>query len=341
MSKMLTSLTIGLLLFVATIVAIWAVYGFRYIPAPKGSGLIRLVTQPAMAERIPRLARVMNWVDTRHFLPNASVQGFLAGQALHQKSQAFLMGRVSNVGWWYYFPIAFLIKTPVSLLLLFFGGILLALFQRKVLMDNDLFMLLPIAVYFPIAMVSHLNIGLRHILPIYPFVLLIAGKAVARLWMSRQKMLHIVLGALCLFQAEEVAFVYPHYLAFFNQFIGGPRNGYKYLSDSNLDWGQDLKLLKRWMDKNGVQSVNLSYFGHADPVYYGINCAYLPPTPFFAKGRDSAPRFPGYVAVSVQNLIGVALDPPHRDFYEKLLGSEPVAVIGYSIRVYWVERPWW
>ena len=225
--------------------------------------------------------------------------------------------------------------------MLFSGGILLVLFQRKAFMGNDLFILVPIVVYLPIAMMSHLNIGLRHILPIYPFVLLVAGKTVAHLWTSRHKILHIVLGALCLFQIEETAFVYPHYVAFFNQSVGGPRNGYKWLADSNIDWGQDLKPLKKWMDNNRIQFINLSYFGHADPAYYGINCAYLPPTPFFAEGRDTAPRLPGYVAISVQNLLGLSMDPPRSDLYRKLLESEPVAVIGYSIRVYWVERPWW
>jgi len=340
-SRMLAALTIGLLLFATAFAAIWAIYGFRYAPAPESSGLARLVSQPAIIARVPRLAQVMDWADAHHLLPNACAQGFLAGQGLHQRSQAFFMGHVSDVGWWYYFPVVFLIKTPISLLILFFGGVLLALVRHEALIDNDAFILVPLAVYLPVAMMSHLNIGLRHIVPIYPFMLLIAGKAVAYLWMSRRKMLHIVLGALCLFQVEEVAFVYPHYLAFFNQFIGGPQNGYTYLTDSNLDWGQDLKPLKKWMNKNGIQSINLSYSGSADPKYYKINCRYLPGSPFFVEKLAERPQLPGYVAVSVHRLHGIGLGQVGPDFYKKLLESEPAAVIGYSIRVYWVERPWW
>jgi hypothetical protein len=340
-SKMVAALTIGLMLFVVTFAGMWAIYGFRYAPAPEGSGLARLVTQPAISARVPRLAQVMDWADAHHLLPNACAQGFLAGQGLYQRSQAFFMGHVSDKGWWYYFPVVFLIKTPISLLILFFGGVLLARVRHEALIDNDAFILVPLLVYLAFAMTSHLNIGLRHILPIYPFVLLIAGKAVAQLWMSRRKTLHVVLGALCLFQVEEVGFVCPHYLAFFNQFIGGPRNGYRYVADSNLDWGQDLKLLMKWMNKNGIQSINLGYFGSADPGYYGINCRYLPGSPFFVKKPAEPPQLPGYVAVSVQRLHGIGLEPPGTDFYRKLLESEPVAVIGYSIRVYWVERPWW
>jgi len=340
-SKILAATCIAGLLLLTSFTAIWAVYGFRYSPAPENSGLVRVIAPPVMTKRVPRLAAALNWIDEHHLLPNACAQGFLLGQGMVQKRPAFLMGQFSETGWWYYFPVAFLIKTPVALLLLFLGGLVLAVGRREELADNDAFILVPLVVYLTFAMTSHFNIGLRHILPIYPFVLLIAGKMVARLWVNRRKILYAALGALCLFQIEETALVYPHYLAFFNQFVGGPRNGYKWLADSNIDWGQDLKLLKKWMDQHDVKAINLSYFGHADPAYYGIHCFYLPPVPFFAKGRDAGPGLPGYVAVSVQNLLGLAMDPPRPDLYKKLLESEPVAVIGYSIRVYRLERPWW
>ena len=141
--------------------------------------------------------------------------------------------------------------------------------------------------------------------------------------------------------ADGIRRVYPHYLAFFNRFVGGPRHGQEYLVDSSLDWGQDLKGLKRWMDKNNVQHINLSYFGTADPGYYKINCTHLPGAPFFAEQFVKGPELPGYVAVSATNLRGVYFDERWRDFYKPLLEMEPVAVIGYSIYVYRVERPWW
>jgi hypothetical protein len=340
--KTLAAVSIVAAVFLVSFAAVWAAYGFRYAPSPKGSGLERLLTVPSVIERIPRLARLLNWVDGHHLLPNACTQGFLLGHGLTQERPAYLLGKISNEGWWYYFPIAFLIKTPVALLLLFFGGVTLVVGRRDALADNDAFLLVPVAVYMLIAMTAvNLNIGVRHILPVYPFVLLIAGKAVAWLWGSHRKILRGGLLALCLFQVEEMAFVYPNHLAFFNQFIGGSQNGYKYLADSNLDWGQDLKPLKKWMDQNGVPFVNLCYFGSADPAYYGIHCSYLPPPSTFATGRDNELRLPGYVAVSVQNLLGVSVNPPRPDLYKKLREAEPVAVMGYSIRVYWVERPWW
>jgi hypothetical protein len=213
--------------------------------------------------------------------------------------------------------------------------------EWKTVRYDTLFVFGPIIVYLGAAMAGHLNIGVRHILPIYPFVLLIAGKAVVTLWYARSPLLRGLLGALCLAGVVESAAIYPNYLAFFNQFIGGPRNGQKYLVESNLDWGQDLKGLKRWMDQNHVRHINLSYFGTADPAYYKINCTYLPGAPLFAEPLVKSPTLPGFVAVSATNLRGVYFDGPWRSFYWPLLEMKPAGVIGYSIYIYWVERRWW
>jgi hypothetical protein len=138
----------------------------------------------------------------------------------------------------------------------------------------------------------------------------------------------------------ELATVYPHCLAFFNQLCRGPRHSHMLLSDSNIDWGQDLKGLNQWMVENHVQHINLAYWGTADPAYYHIPCTYLPGSPFFAKDRVEGPWVPGYVAVSVNQFHDPA-DETVRDMYLPLLQRPPVAVIGYSIYVYWVDGKWW
>jgi hypothetical protein len=282
---------------------------------------------------------VLDWVDIHRLLPNSYVQGFALSQAQAQTRPAYLFGRFNTTGWWYYFPVAFFIKTPVALILLFFAGLALCVVNRSKFWQEDVFLLLPPAIYLSAAMSVNTNIGVRHILPIYPFVLLIAGKAAAAVLANRRKLLVALLTALCLFQVGEVAAVYPHYLAFFNCLIGGSKSGYKYLSDSNIDWGQDLKNLKKWMDSNGIDRISLSYFGSADPAYYGINCTYLLGSPPFASNKVEQAVLPGLVAVSVHNLTGAGLDG--NPFYRPLLDTVPVAVIGYSIRIYRVEKPWW
>lgn len=328
-------------LALVTWVTIWTVYGFRYLPSASATWQFRFQDDPGAKERVPVLANAVNWVDEHRLLPNAYTQGFLLTQIKAQQRGSFLAGEFSLKGWWYYFPVAFLIKTPVALIVLFLAGVALCAVRWRTLTQNELFVLLPVAAYLAAAMAAKLNIGLRHILPVFPFVLLLAGKAVAECLANKRPVLMFLIGALCLAQLAEFARVYPHYLAFFNQFVGGPRNGNKYLVDSNLDWGQDLKPLKAWMDKNNVARINLSYFGTADPAYYGINATHLPGAPFFDTQFVNRPQLPGYVAVSVTNLRGVYLDETGRAFYRSLLEREPDAVIGYSIHVYRVDHDWW
>jgi hypothetical protein len=274
-------------------------------------------------------------------LPNAYSQGFLLGQVKAQKRSGFLAGNYSVEGWWYFFPLAFLIKTPISVILLLLTGVVLCAVRWRHFLNHNVYVLFPLAAFLGAAMMMNLNIGVRHILPIQPFVLLLAGNAIAELYASQRKPFRVLLGTLCFLAVLEFALVCPHYLAFFNQFAGGPRNGHKYLVDSNLDWGQDLKGLKSWMDQHEVQHINLSYFGTADPAYYKIDCTYLPGGAFFDEPLVKAPQLPGFVAVSATNLRGVYFSEGSRNIYQCLLETEPVAVIGYSIYVYRVERPWW
>ena len=339
----LTGLTVlGLLL--ASYIVVWSVYAFRYLPTPSGNE--RFLTSDMVVRRFPKATRLMQWVDEHHLLPNACTLGFASVAVETQQRSAYLMGRFSDRGWWYYFPVAFLIKTPIAVLLMASAGLVLCAARGKANGRDALFVLGPPMVYFGAAMVGHLNIGLRHVLPVYPFVLLLAGWTIAALLPSaasgvRSRWQSLVLAGLCLSQLAEFAVVYPHCLAFFNVSVGGARQGAEYLVDSNLDWGQGLKLLKRWMMENHVRHINLSYFGTADPAYYGIEYTMLPGTQVSDQKRSAAPRLPGYVAVSATNLRGAYLSDFDRDLYAPLRRRAPVAVLGYSIYVYRVERPWW
>jgi hypothetical protein len=329
-----------LLLAVSSYGVIWATYGFRYAPAPPPAERYDAAASARTASHsLP--ATVLQWVDRHHLLPNLYTQGFLLDLSITEGRSAFLAGHYSNAGWWYYFPVAMLVKTPLAILLLFLLGLVLCVVRWRTLCRDEVFLIVPLAVFLAVAMTSHINIGLRHVLPVYPFLLLIAGKTAAELLTHPRKLGQVALAGLGLLALAETARVYPHYLAFFNQSVGGPRNGYQYLVDSNLDWGQDLKGLKRWMDANQVQRINLCYFGTADPAYYGIECTYLPGGPFFTESQVAAPQLPGYVAVSATQLQGVYLPEQWRIFYRKLQQQPPVAVIGHSIHVYRVERPWW
>ena len=124
--------------------------------------------------------------------------------------------------------------------------------------------------------------------------------------------------------------VYPFYLPYFNELVGGPGNGYRYLTDSALDWGQDLKGLRTYLHRNGIAMVQLAYFGKIDPRAYGIVYERLVP------GQPTT----GYIAVSATKLMGLSSYPGDPDCvraFEWLQRYQPIAKIGYSIFVYHIS----
>jgi Dolichyl-phosphate-mannose-protein mannosyltransferase len=328
------------LLVASAWLAIWAVYGFKYAPSASPAWLYDFQSDLQVKAEVPKLASVVTWIDHHHLFPNAFSQGFLFGQAKAQVRPGYLMGTISDRGWWYYFPFAFLVKTPVALLLLMAGGLALAVVRwRRTGPDDVVFVLLPIAVYLAAAMASRLNIGNRHLLPIYPLALLLVALAASELLASRARLGRYALTGLVGIAALEFGANYPDNLAFFNVLVGGPDHGSEYLVDSNLDWGQDLKPLKAWMDAHGVPHINLAYFGTAYPPYYGIDATLLPGSEFFQQSPNV--QLPGYVAISATILRGVYLGERERAFYRPFTNMTPVANVGHSIFIYWVDQPWW
>lgn len=311
-------LPVLLLLAVVAYGAVWAVYGFRYPASARFGDQIRLQHEAYIRQRVPTLATVMSVVDKHRLLPNACTEGFLFNQAQMQQRSAFLGGHYSNKGWRLFFPAAFLMKTPIPLLLLFVAGLVLCVWRYKELAQDGLFLLIPPAVFLGAAMVARINIGLRHILPVYPFVILLAGYAAAHLRVPFRRIAVCVLIAIA---AVESLLVFPDYLAYFNSFVGGSRNGYKYLVDSNLDWGQDLKGLKPWIDRqNTTATVYLSYFGTAQPSYYRIEAKRLPGYHDFFGGADLVPLRGGIYCISATMLQCVysPFPGPWSEAYEQL-----------------------
>lgn len=332
---------IVLLLFAASSFAIWAVYGFHYAPSAIGGWSVSPDQMGSMAAQLPLAGPLLAWADAHHLLPAAYIQGFMLSFTSAENLPGYLAGEVSTGGWWYYFPLAFLLKTPVALTMLAAaGGVALA--RRRVGWGRlDLACLgLPPAVYLGFAMSTEINLGLRHILPVYPFVLMLAGVAVAAVMRAgwRRRTQWLVLGPVMAGALLVFALSWPNHLTFFNSLVGGAERGARYLVDSNLDWGQHLKLLKRWMDERQVKRINLAYFGAVDPGYYGIEGTPLPGSPGFFESGSRPPQLPGYVAISATLLSGVYFSPEWRLFYRGFARLEPVAVIGNTINVYWLER---
>ena len=242
---------------------------------------------------------------------------------------AYLMGKPVPRGSWMYFPIAFAVKTPVADLLLLVLCALLALRrwrEKRALSLVWLALALPPLLYFAVSMSSSMNIGIRHILPVYPFLFVLVGAVLFGRSHGRYTMPACIAGfAMAALLIAESASIHPHYLAFFNVLSGGPRNGPRYLVDSNVDWGQDLKKLKRWSESNPAAPLCLSYFGPADPAYYRI--AFRPLAS--ARNRAEVENLDCFAAVSSHQLFG-----PESERFRALHELEPVERIGYSIYVY-------
>lgn len=234
---------------------------------------------------------------------------------------SYLFGHVSQNGWWYYFAAAFAVKWPVAVLGLIAGSVWIA-WRRKIIVGvNEAVLLVPLAVFGGMCLVSRIDIGIRHLLPMMPpLYILIAATVV------RHAPKWVIAVALLLLAVESLA-VYPNYLAFFNLLAGGPGQGPRYLLDSNIDWGQDTKKLKTWLDAHGSNRVCRVYFGQAILAHYGIEEAVLPGF----DEPDAIRDLDCYVAASVTPLYGLYVP---NDRYRWLRAYQPVAKVGYSIYVY-------
>ena len=248
---------------------------------------------------------------------------------------AFFLGNYSYQGWWSYYVVAFLIKTPVGTLLLIAGSLIFYRHGRPLERHQAIFLLLPVIVILLAMTQSKVNIGLRHILPIYPFLFVLAAR-LATVSFEHRWIRRFLIGAPIILTAVSALRIAPHQLAYFNELVGGPQQGYRYLSDSNLDWGQDLKGVKTYMLKEKLPIIYLSYFGTAPPSYYGIRYQYVPgawplewPPPIDKVPAD-APR--KILAIGASNLHDVAT--PYDPLFRWLQTRRPIEKIGYSIFIY-------
>ncbi len=326
---------LGVIGLVALLV-LWASYGFdgRFSPDPAVDAKVRaaLPTTTSGAAR---------GVGRSGLLPEPYVRGLVFVLEHSQARSTFLNGRLSPKGFPYYFLVTFGLKTPLPLLvLLVLAGVVAFRAPTRTLA----FLWLPVFIYGAVAITSRLQIGHRHLLPLYPFLFVAAGRATSLLALRpsvRAKVGALALGALSAWYALGTLRLHPHYLAYFNELAGGPANGWRYLVDSNLDWGQDLPGLKAWMDAHGVSRIKLSYFGSADPAYYGIDAELLPGYMSPHPTRVTREVSPGdVVAVSATNLQGVYLDPADRPLMERFRAQKPLARIGYSIFIYRADFSW-
>jgi 4-amino-4-deoxy-L-arabinose transferase-like glycosyltransferase len=272
--------------------AIWAFYGFRDSIANPN---LPAMTSPSVPWDVLLATdmisiRIIAWAKTLHVLPEPFLYGLAHVVRLSEPRVTFFLGQQGFHGWRMFFPVAFAVKTTLPFLFV----LLLAVYQAATRVRNRRHIspgilvkqclpfapiLLFLIVFWTFAIISHLNIGHRHLLPIYPLLFILAGVA-ARIAEQPRLAGRIALLVLVCWHAGESLAARPHYLSYFNELIGSRDNGYKYFVDSSLDWGQDLPALKEWLDgqKRADQDdgpLHLAYFGTSSPEYYGIKSRFL------------------------------------------------------------------
>ncbi len=327
-----------------SLVVIWASYGFHSRLSPSDAISNRIDWQHYWAKETLTTG-LLKVSHSLHLVPEAYTYGFLVMLASAEKRPSFLMGEYSATGWWYYFLITFFVKTPIPLILLI--GLGFALLQKYGAgLAAEAMLLLPAGLYWLVALTASINIGHRHLLPIYPFLIVFAAKIARDFSWPKPSGRTIFCGLLVAWNLVATLLIYPHFLSYFNEMAGGPKRGYELLTDSNIDWGQDLKALAAYRQSHPEGELYLSYFGTASPQYYGLKAEMLPgftmPLSLQAREGKFIPfnQIPSgaMVAISVTNLTGpyiyTARVPGTEEFLRRLQKLEPIARIGYSINLY-------
>ncbi|MDO8436419.1 MAG: glycosyltransferase family 39 protein [bacterium] len=315
----------------------------------------------------------------------------MATQRTASGNTVYFLGMIKAGGWWYYFPVLYLLKVPLAFHILTLISLILTLsFSRrdKSLLHPPSFrqqkakvekrakfsltslhsgirkpfwvnfdtlakrakewitnqftvfaMMVFLLIYWITSISGNLNIGIRHILPTFPFTYILVSLGIVYSFEQIKKPAlkkagALFIGFLMAFYVASSIKAYPFYLSYFNELAGGEENGYKVAVDSNYDWGQDLKRLAKWIKENNIEKIKIDYFGGGDlPYYLGEKAENF--------DRFSGPQ-KGWLAISITQLQGGKAKPVEgfdgpAGYYSWLDKYTPVAKIGYSIFIYYIK----
>lgn len=364
-----------LLIFIIAACVIWAVYQFHVwnYPAERQFSDTEFILSSFGFKPAVRLNLWMINKSVLRPLAEYLLGILMVAQRAAGGNTTYFLGETSASGWWYYFPVSYLLKEPLAfliLVLLALAAALKSVWQAKekslgialewmrdnfVLTSSVIF----IAVYWIYSVRSPLNIGIRHVLPTFPFIYLLVSRELIR-WVRTYSLpdpqnigewfkaiynryvkalpRYILITFLLVWMGLSVLSSFPYYLSYYNELAGGARSGYKFIVDSNYDWGQDLKNLSAFVQKNKIDLIALDYFGGGSPQYY-LGDKFVPWQSL--RGQPNpALKDPQWFAVSATIRQG-AFGRPTKGFIQKpeesylwLQGVEPVSRAGLSIFIY-------
>ena len=315
------------------ILILWVFYGFRYAARPAGLHLDSDMEGAAHGLK-PIIAQGILFFAHHRLLPESYLFGLCDVINVGNWSPTFILGKVFTHGVWYYFPVVLAIKLTLGMI-----GLLLiaaaAFFSGRYRPTREsFFLIVPAAIYLATAIASPLNIGIRHILPVLPFLILLAAGGACALARNSKRWLYAV-AALVTVHSLSSLMAYPNYLAYANEAWGGPSQTHRYLTDSNVDWGQQLIAVKAYVDEHQIHDCWFAYFvaPFILPSDYGIPCKLLP-TADNGGDIEVPPVVHGPVFISYGDLYGYEFGSEKLNPYQDFIARQPDAVIQDGVAVY-------
>lgn len=297
--RILENLAAVVIVGLIAVAVLWMTYGVRYAARPNGAGTW---ANESVADSNSMLAtRITPALERAHLLPEAYLKGFqdiLVDPEVIPRP-AFLLGRVYRGGRWFYFPVAALIKFSAVVLIFALAACFSWRFWKKNRREL-LFLIVPPAIFLAASCASDINMGIRHILPVLPFLILF-GASGTWVLLSRYKNGLAVCAVAVFLHAASSLHAFPNYIAYSNEFWGGPSNTYRYLADSNVDWGQSMKEAKAYLDRAQPKSCWMIHAYNDMDSDYGIPCG---ETSEF-KVDEPPQHFSGTVIVTASALAGI------------------------------------
>jgi 4-amino-4-deoxy-L-arabinose transferase-like glycosyltransferase len=317
------------------VLVLWGFYGFRFQARPDGLPL--WITQVKYAAYLKGhlTAWLLNTATRLRLLPESYLFGLTdvlnvtAGPRM-----SFLLGRLYPHALWYYFPVDFVIKSTLG----FLGLLILGVATFKAWSGERhrmaAYLLIPPVLFMGVAMTAGTNMGIRHVLPIYPFLILAAAAGAWQL-IRRRRAWAAVVALLMVFHLASSLRALPDYLAYSNELFGGTAETYRNLSISNADWGQGMIEVRQYLERRNIHDCWLAYIGTMDPTYYRSPCKMLP-NPFLRGWPYPLPpdTYHGVVLVGGTQINGTYWGTGVLNPYGAFVHMKPVANVGGSVLVY-------
>ena len=320
-----------------SVAVLWSFYGFRYHARPGALQMNPPLEVYVQGLSHPWQARATITLSHSHLLPESYVYGFSDLEIISEQGRpTFILGKLYGSGRWFYFPAAFLIKSTLGflllLILLIFAKNLRGVEKRR----EVLYIALPASIYFGITLISRLDLGFRHLLPVFPFLIVLISAGAWGLIQQSRSWAYVVAVLLLMHIASSVH-AFPYYLSYSNEAWGGPKNTHKFMSDASVGWGSSLKAVREYIAARHITNCWFAYSGIAPFSYYQVPCRILPTAMSGLNGRETGPipvSVDGTIFLNEPELSGFWTGPGTLNPYQQFNALPPDDVIAGETLVY-------